>query len=59
MNESIRNFGLGPRIGLGATPRAKAAERTEAELIKKKTEKIKKLPVREQEKMLEELREDK
>jgi len=51
MTESIRNFGLGLRIGLGATRAVKDAEQVEEELI----EEIKKLDDREQEKLLKQL----
>lgn len=51
LTESIRNFGRGPRIGLGYTKAVKGAEQVEAKLI----EKVKKLPDREQEKLLKQL----
>lgn len=52
MTESIRNFGLGPRIGLDIERRVRDAEQVEAELKKE----IEKLSVTEQERILKELR---
>jgi len=53
MTVSIRNFGLGPRIGLDIERRVKDAEQVEAELV----EKVKKLDDREQEKLTERVKE--